>query len=412
MSSILTNNSAMVALQTLKTINSGLSKTQSEISTGKAISTAKDNAAIWSIAKTMESDTSAIKTISTGLNTANSTVATARSAVEDISEALDKIKSKVLTAQTASANDRATLQADIDGYVSSIRGVLKTAQFNGVNLIDGSSTADYEVVSSLDRSAAGVSASKISVERQNLSMSGSTAATFGATAITTTAIINNGGTAAGSAAAVAAGATQNISIGTVGAGYSYRIAMPLPGATSGTGTFEYVAGANDSAEDVATKLGNQMSAYLQQNGLSSYSVSVSDNRIRFTNDSAAAVNVTATTATGGTAASGGGLSALNGLSVTSDANAAAALASMEGLIATATKAAANFGLAQNQIENQTNFISKLSDNLTSGIGSLVDADMEEASARLQALQTQQQLGIQALSIANQAPSSILSLFRG
>lgn len=113
MSSILTNNSAMVALQTLKTINSGLSKTQSEISTGKAISTAKDNAAIWSIAKTMESDTSAIKTISTGLNTANSTVATARSAVEDISEALDKIKSKVLTAQTASANDRATLQADM-----------------------------------------------------------------------------------------------------------------------------------------------------------------------------------------------------------------------------------------------------------------------------------------------------------
>ncbi|MFN7051430.1 MAG: flagellin, partial [Gemmobacter sp.] len=46
-----------------------------------------------------------------------------------------------------------------------------------------------------------------------------------------------------------------------------------------------------------------------------------------------------------------------------------------------------------------------------GIGSMVDADMEEASARLQALQTQQQLGIQALSIANQAPQSILSLFR-
>ena len=49
--------------------------------------------------------------------------------------------------------------------------------------------------------------------------------------------------------------------------------------------------------------------------------------------------------------------------------------------------------------------------MKTGIGSLVDADMEEASARLQALQTQQQLGIQALSIANQAPSSILALFR-
>ena len=50
-------------------------------------------------------------------------------------------------------------------------------------------------------------------------------------------------------------------------------------------------------------------------------------------------------------------------------------------------------------------------SLTAGIGSLVDADMEEASARLQALQVQQQLGVQALSIANQAPQTIMSLFR-
>ena len=56
-------------------------------------------------------------------------------------------------------------------------------------------------------------------------------------------------------------------------------------------------------------------------------------------------------------------------------------------------------------------MSKLSDALTSGIGSLVDTDMEAASAKLQALQTQQQLGVQALSIANQAPQTILSLFR-
>jgi len=52
------------------------------------------------------------------------------------------------------------------------------------------------------------------------------------------------------------------------------------------------------------------------------------------------------------------------------------------------------------------------DALKNGVGAMVDADMEEASARLTALQTQQQLGIQSLSIANQAPQSILSLFRG
>ena len=56
MSSILTNNSAMVALQTLRGINQNLGQVQSEISTGKAIGSAKDNSAVWAISKTMESD--------------------------------------------------------------------------------------------------------------------------------------------------------------------------------------------------------------------------------------------------------------------------------------------------------------------------------------------------------------------
>ena len=66
---------------------------------------------------------------------------------------------------------------------------------------------------------------------------------------------------------------------------------------------------------------------------------------------------------------------------------------------------------QARIDIQKDFVSELSDSLKAGIGTLVDADMEEASARLQALQVQQQLATQALSIANQAPQSILSLFR-
>ena len=58
------------------------------------------------------------------------------------------------------------------------------------------------------------------------------------------------------------------------------------------------------------------------------------------------------------------------------------------------------------------FVSKLTDVLTTGVGNLVDADLAKESARLQALQVQQQLGAQALSIANQAPQIILSLFKG
>jgi flagellin len=81
------------------------------------------------------------------------------------------------------------------------------------------------------------------------------------------------------------------------------------------------------------------------------------------------------------------------------------------MIQNAIDSAASFGSAQGRIETQANFISSLTDSLKSGIGTLVDANMEEASARLQALQVQQQLGVQALSIANQAPQSLLSLFR-
>jgi flagellin len=84
---------------------------------------------------------------------------------------------------------------------------------------------------------------------------------------------------------------------------------------------------------------------------------------------------------------------------------------IDTLIDTANAAAAAFGAAQARIEAQGEFAMKQADSLKEAVGSLVDADMEEASARLTALQTQQQLGIQALSIANQAPQSILSLFR-
>ena len=66
---------------------------------------------------------------------------------------------------------------------------------------------------------------------------------------------------------------------------------------------------------------------------------------------------------------------------------------------------------QKRIEIQSDFVGKLSDALKSGIGAMVDADMEEASARLQALQVQQQLSTQALSIANQQPQNVLALFR-
>jgi flagellin len=87
------------------------------------------------------------------------------------------------------------------------------------------------------------------------------------------------------------------------------------------------------------------------------------------------------------------------------------LAKVDSASTNVANAAASFGTAATRIDLQKDFLDKLVDTLTTGLGALVDADMSEEAARLQALQVQEQLGTQALSIANQAPQSILSLFR-
>jgi flagellin len=110
-------------------------------------------------------------------------------------------------------------------------------------------------------------------------------------------------------------------------------------------------------------------------------------------------------------AGSGGLGALSSIDVSTASGAATALSSIEGMLQTSIDAAAEFGSVQNRVDIQSKFVGKLTDSLKSGIGSMVDADMEETSARLQALQVQQQLATQSLSIAHQAPQNILSLFR-
>ena len=88
------------------------------------------------------------------------------------------------------------------------------------------------------------------------------------------------------------------------------------------------------------------------------------------------------------------------------------IAQITTAINTVSQSAANLGAIKNRISNNTEFVKSLMDSVDRGIGQLVDADMNAESTRLQALQTQQQLGVQALSIANQNSQSILSLFRG
>ncbi|QOZ28790.1 MULTISPECIES: flagellin [Bradyrhizobium] len=124
------------------------------------------------------------------------------------------------------------------------------------------------------------------------------------------------------------------------------------------------------------------------------------------------------TATGFLDTVGGGGSSIDNLNIGALTDSAADQTTLDGLIAqvtgainTVSQAAADLGAIKNRIGNNTDFVKSLMDSVTRGIGQLVDADMNAESTRLQALQVQQQLGVQALSIANQNSQSILSLFK-
>jgi flagellin len=109
---------------------------------------------------------------------------------------------------------------------------------------------------------------------------------------------------------------------------------------------------------------------------------------------------------------GGPLIQMNSTSTIGTATAASnILTQVDAAISAVNNALSELGSQSNQISSHSAFISQLSDTLNTGIGNLVDADMAAESARLQALQVQQQLSVQSVQIANSSPQTILSLFR-
>jgi len=99
-------------------------------------------------------------------------------------------------------------------------------------------------------------------------------------------------------------------------------------------------------------------------------------------------------------------------SISTLSKASAMISTLESSLTNVNTALAQLSSGSKKFSIQIDFVQKLSDSLTTGIGNLVDADMATESAKLQSLQVKQQLGIQALSIANSSPQVILSLFRG
>ncbi|WBL77208.1 flagellin [Bradyrhizobium xenonodulans] len=309
MSSLLTNSSAMTALQTLRSVSSQLSTTQTRISTGQRVSTASDNAAYWSIATSMRSDNAALSAVSDSLGLSAATVDTEYTAltsvIGDKDSGLTKLQALLVEAKTAGI-DRAKIQADVTQIQQDMNLKANSATFNGINWlnIDTSASttatpATFKLVSSYSRVGGTPTIGSITV----------TTADY---ALYTTGGASNTGILDKQTSGVS---VSNMAIGTL----------------------------TDSAADQTT-----LDGYIAQ--------------------------------------------------VTTAINSVAS-------------AAANLGAVKNRLATNTEFVKSLMDSVDRGVGQLVDADMNQESTRLAALQVQQQLGVQALSIANNNSQSILSLFR-
>ena len=107
-----------------------------------------------------------------------------------------------------------------------------------------------------------------------------------------------------------------------------------------------------------------------------------------------------------------GIGLAAGSTFTTAAAAKTMITTVSDALGTATNKLASLGTSSTGLDTHLTFVGKLQDSLDAGVGNLVDADLAKESAKLQSLQTKQQLGVQALSIANQTPQSILSLFKG
>ncbi|MES5098292.1 flagellin [Agrobacterium sp. BA1120] len=293
MTSILTNTSAMSALQTLRTINSNLSTTQDRVSSGEKVGKAADNVAYWSISTTMNSDNKALNAATDALGVGAAKVDTAYAAMDSAIDVVNEIKAKLTTASETSV-DKEQVQLEITKLQEQLTAIGQAASFNGENwAIQGDVGSSTTVVDGFIRNSDG------SVK-------------------VTTATFNAG---------------------------SYAL-------------FNSIADGVGSGGILADVMTISLSSAATQGEIDAFMTTV------------------------------------------------------ETALDTLTIGAAALGALSTRIDMQDEYSSKLSDAIEAGVSRLVDADMEEESAKLSALQTQQQLAVQSLSIANSSSQNIMTLFRG
>ena len=143
--SINVNSGSILALQNLNSTVNQLSSVQNRISTGLAVSSAKDNGALWGIAQNSRASISALDSVKQSLQRAQSTVDVAVSAGQTISDILNQIKSKALAGADTSLDSvsRKALNADVGALIGQIQKIVQTSDFNGTNIIKTNGSSIY-----------------------------------------------------------------------------------------------------------------------------------------------------------------------------------------------------------------------------------------------------------------------------
>ncbi|MDX0436224.1 flagellin [Sinorhizobium medicae] len=394
MTSILTNVAAMAALQTLRGIDSNMEETQARVSSGLRVGTASDNAAYWSIATTMRSDNMALSAVQDALGLGAAKVDTAYAGVENAVEVVKEIRAK-LVAATEDGVDKAKIQEEIEQLKQQLTSIATAASFSGENWLQADITTPVtkSVVGSFVRDSSGV----VSVKTIDYVLDGNSVLfdTVGNTGIldkvydvsesSVTLSINTGGVV--SEHTVAAYTVDDLIAG--GAVFQNNYAL------AGGVSYVQVEGAWVRAVASSTVPGQEVAAV-----------------------TTAAAPITADSwivdTTAGPAASVPAPASVENIDITvatQAANLDALIRGVDEALEDLISATSALGSISMRIGMQEEFVSKLTDSIDSGIGRLVDADMNEESTRLKALQTQQQLAIQSLSIANTNSENILQLFR-
>ncbi|MBP2235278.1 flagellin [Sinorhizobium kostiense] len=180
MTSILTNVSALAALQTLRAINSNLADTQSRVSSGRRIAVAADNAAYWSISTTMRSDNLAISAVSDALGLGSAKVEVAYAGLNSIIDVLMEFKAKLVASKEGGV-DKAKIQVELDQFKEQVQSIATSASFSGVNWLNTDIDDIYDndinkasVASSFARGTAGVAVKTMDIHLSDVALFNST----------------------------------------------------------------------------------------------------------------------------------------------------------------------------------------------------------------------------------------------